>query len=560
MDNENYCILPSALLPLSSDEPIAEWDVVSDSIFFSQGAQKLLNLTDPPRKMEAFYKLLPPEGIEELRAARAGIVSGKIGSQLASSYLCNGLWVRERMITLSRNSAGQATRIMGTFEARSLLKSDLGFHLDTGHLADVGLWICQPKRGLIWRDGACSEILGLPKTGPTVVRMEEALKDIHPADRDRLHKHYEIFGNGKTLGDQITDIARFKDSDGHYAPMILRAWAVERNKDGQVIVMAGALAASSPDAPGLDSSLVTALNNLGVGQWNWDTSSQVLHLCDRFMDMLGYSPKDAEKLGAAWRDYVHPDDLAKVETARSNAIASRDNGDVYECTYRMKRADGGWAWLFDRGCVAWRDASGHGSHMIGSITNITTAQAERDRLEELVRHDTLTGLRSRAFCNLEMEHIEQNQIRPVTVISMDISGLKMVNDSLGHGRGDELLTKAAALLHGALRQTDCIARVGGDEFLALLPGCDLKMGQKILTKIKDAFHNYNENAMGLPVFGAFGLACAETMKISLQETIALADKNMYENKKKERKNTHSRLEAWIRSITGKNPVPDDRIS
>lgn len=121
------------------------------------------------------------------------------------------------------------------------------------------------------------------------------------------------------------------------------------------------------------------------------------------------------------------------------------------------------------------------------VTNITTAQTERDRLEELVKNDALTGLRSRAYCNLEAERIEKNGIRPVCVISCDITGLKMVNDNLGHAAGDELLAEAATLLRKPLRLTDCVARMGGDEFVVLLPGCAPGQGQGAAAQDRSLF-------------------------------------------------------------------------
>lgn len=556
----NYCPMPSAILPMSSDEPIAEWDIVSDSIFFSQGALKCLNLTNPPRKMADFYRMLPPEGAEELAQARKSVLAGKTGSTLNSSYLCNGLWIKERMIVIARNSAGHATRAMGVFESRPLLKTDLGFHLDTGHLSDVGMWIYQVPDHIIWRDRACAEILGLPKGGASIVDGEAGIADLHPADKETMRKHYELFCSGKFLGDHITDIVRARNGNGEYIPIIVKAWAVERDKDGRAILVSGVLSAGSTLTPGMDESLLGALNNMGTGQWNWDTASEHIHLGDRFLEILGYPPEKAEEIGKNWRSYVHPDDLKKVEDAREMAVASRDQGDAYECTYRMKRADGGWAWIFDRGCVTWRDVAGRGAHMIGSITNITTAQAERDKLEELVRHDTLTGLRSRAFFNLEMEHIEQNAIRPVSVISVDITGLKMVNDNLGHARGDELLTKAASLLHKTLRQSDCIARVGGDEFMVLLPACDYETGAKLLKKIEKCFDDYNDNPDIMPVLAAFGLASADSADTPLQDVIARADEEMYKNKKADRPKAHARLTGWIKELTGKDLVADERLN
>ncbi|MDE5831758.1 MAG: sensor domain-containing diguanylate cyclase, partial [Desulfovibrio sp.] len=256
--------------------------------------------------------------------------------------------------------------------------------------------------------------------------------------------------------------------------------------------------------------------------------------------------------------YIHPDDLAKVTLARGAVTAGEENGDTYECTYRMRGADGEWMWIFDRGYVTWRDKDGKAGHAIGSITNITTAQAGRDHLEALVRHDALTGVRSRAYCNLEIEHIEQNKIRPVTVLSFDITGLKMINDSLGHAMGDESLTRAATIIRNSLRATDCIARMGGDEFIVILANCNEEKGRKILDKIKKNFDAYNQAIENLPVRAGAGMATITRPEESMRDAMAKADERMYQDKRAQSKAAREAIKNWINLYAGKEISGDDR--
>lgn len=557
----DFCVVPYSLIPLSSSEPLWEWDIVTDSFFLTQGAIKRLNLAARPRTMPEFYGLLPQDAASELAQIREGIISGKKGSMAECGYACNDLWVRERALVLTRNSEGRATRLMGQM-AISATRRQQGFKGGEEALADAGLWLFNVRKGLVWLDPACDEILG--REGMSYpVRMTDAILEVHPAEKDAFMRHYELFCQGDLLGDTITDIVRLKRSNGEYVPSLVRATAMIRGKNGAAEVICGLLAPGEPQTAdhSLNNAdrLFHALNSMGSGQWNWDTRQESIYFCPRYLSMLGYPPEDDQTFSRHWRSYVHPDDLSKVEEAQKLAIESADHGDIYECTYRMRRADGGWAWIFDRGCVTWRDADGRAGHLIGSITNITTAQAERDKLEELVRHDTLTGLRSRAFCNLEMEHIEQNEIRPVSIISVDITGLKMINDYLGHARGDELLTQAATLMRGALRRSDCIGRVGGDEFIIILPGCDHAKGEKVFQKLEKAFADYNSSASHLPVFAAMGLATASSKDQSLASALALADEEMYRNKREHREAAHGALKALIKASTGREVGADDRL-
>ncbi|MBD5641825.1 MAG: sensor domain-containing diguanylate cyclase [Desulfovibrio sp.] len=555
-------LAPYSLIPLSSDEALWEWDIVTDAFFLSQGAVKSLNLTERPVNMPDFYGLMPPEAAVEVASAREGIISGKTGSLMECAYVCNGLWVEEHALVMTRNSEGRATRLLGQLVISSTLNHP-GFKGGQELISDAGLWLYDVAAGLVWRDRACEKILG-QKERRYPLSIAEVWLEVHPAERDGLSRHYDLFCNGEFLGDTITDIVRIRLANGGYMACLTRATCMRRGSDGKAQVICGLLTPGEPQLATIhnvnnEDRLVHALNSMGGGQWNWDTSQDAIYFCPRYLSMLGYGPEDDASFAKHWRSYVHPDDLDKVEKARQAVINSPDHGDNYECTYRMRRADGGWAWIFDRGCVTWRDADGHAGHMIGSITNITTAQAERDKLEELVRHDTLTGLRSRAFCNLEIEHIEQNQIRPVSVISVDITGLKMVNDYLGHARGDELLTKAASLMRSCLRRSDCVGRIGGDEFIIILAGCDHETGAKVLDKLKSAFREYNDEKPSLPVFAAIGLASADTMEETLTQVMGRADDEMYRDKKEQRRAAHACLKAIIRENTGQEPGADERI-
>ena len=103
MENNNSPA-PYSLIPLSSNEPLFEWDIVSDALFMTQGLYKSLNLPSPPPTMADFYKLLTADAATELGALRKNILLGKDPAASECSYLCNGFWVQEYMLVLSRNS------------------------------------------------------------------------------------------------------------------------------------------------------------------------------------------------------------------------------------------------------------------------------------------------------------------------------------------------------------------------------------------------------------------------------------------------------------------------
>lgn len=562
MNNSDFSASPP-MIPLASNEAFWEWDLATDNIYFSEGAKKLLKFNSLPDKMSVFLKYVKADNLPHLIDIRSRLIQGRFTGVAEYDYYFNDITVHEYLFTLARNHSGYATRLLARLSTSPELCHPLPVNPHAGEIAKTGVWVFQVSSGKIWRDKICSAILGFSHETDSLLNRASSIINVHHTERAALERHYELFINGDLLGDTITDIVRVKHAKGHYMSVLVRASVVERDENGKALLLTGLMAPAShehiDDPISRDDRLFHALNSMGVGQWNWDAKKGIIWFCPRYLAILGYPSQDYLSFRDRWRFLVHPDDLAKIEDARNAIIESPLHGDTFECTYRMKNIHGEWVWLFDRGCVTSRDPQGRAMHMVGSITNITTAQAERDKLEELVRHDSLTGLRSRAFCNLEIEHIEQNHIRPVSVISVDITGLKMVNDSMGHAYGDKLLQKASSILQGALRASDFIARTGGDEFLVLLPNCDKLKGEKLLYKIMGAFDAFNEKNTNLPVFAACGLACAADLTESVPAAIARADQDMYQRKRESRHHDQGLIRNWIQTHTGKKVAVDDRI-
>jgi diguanylate cyclase (GGDEF)-like protein/PAS domain S-box-containing protein len=112
-------------------------------------------------------------------------------------------------------------------------------------------------------------------------------------------------------------------------------------------------------------------------------------------------------------------------------------------------------------------------HYIAVFADVTAATMQRHLLEERANHDALTGLPNRVLLGERLEQLlarADTDATPVALLFIDLDGFKAVNDKLGHAAGDRLLATMAQRLRRALRASDTLARVGGDEFVAVLPG------------------------------------------------------------------------------------------
>ena len=153
-----------------------------------------------------------------------------------------------------------------------------------------------------------------------------------------------------------------------------------------------------------------------------------------------------------------------------------------------------------------------------------------DKLRYMSFHDALTTLFNRAYFEEELVRLGSGQYDPVGIISIDVDGLKIVNDVLGHQAGDVLLISAANLINGCFRGGDIVARIGGDEFAVLLPESGMQAVERAVERLKEAVANYNIINPLSPVSISQGWAVRDDKSIPLGKIYQEADHKMYQQK------------------------------
>ncbi|MDD3364763.1 MAG: diguanylate cyclase, partial [Syntrophomonas sp.] len=168
------------------------------------------------------------------------------------------------------------------------------------------------------------------------------------------------------------------------------------------------------------------------------------------------------------------------------------------------------------------------------LTDFTEKQAADAQISYLSYHDKLTGLYNRAYIESVMPEFDTEQELPVSLIMADINGLKLTNDVFGHVAGDSLLSNVASILSSCCRQSDIIARWGGDEFLIILPRTNNEVCEAICQRIRQAC----QEADAYPI--EVSLALGNTTRRNLHEDILnmfiQAENLMYHNKLLESQN------------------------
>ncbi len=205
------------------------------------------------------------------------------------------------------------------------------------------------------------------------------------------------------------------------------------------------------------------------GIWDWDLKTDRIYFSPRWHAILGQPEEARDERASAWFDLVAPDDLPHLRNAIDAHLEGRTQH--LECEHRMRHADGEWRWVMIRG-VATRDVEGTPTRMAGSLSDMTDRRIAQLRLEHEALHDTLTGLPNRTlFLDRANQILRRGTREPASgcaVLFLDLDGFKLVNDSLSHSVGDQLLVALAERVVAAVRPGDTVARLGGDEFTVLL--------------------------------------------------------------------------------------------
>lgn len=296
------------------------------------------------------------------------------------------------------------------------------------------------------------------------------------------------------------------------------------------------------------------------GIWDWDLQRKSLFLSDRFRAISGLPMQDEATMDDLL-SRLHPDDRLSLDSMLETLRAG--HADLLRRELRFATATPGeWRWTLCRGAVV-RDNDGVALRIAGSLSDITDQRLAEQKLQHAAFYDPLTGLPNRALFLDRLEHCLGRARRSThlkfAVLFLDLDRFKLVNDSLGHPVGDELLRQIGRRLTGVLRDTDTIARLGGDEFTILLEDlADEDMAVRVAERIIDSFSEPFA-VLDHDVYTAtsIGIAIASNRSRTVDEIIRDADTALYRAKELGRGRwvvfdvqMHERVEAMVRTEAG----------
>jgi diguanylate cyclase (GGDEF)-like protein/PAS domain S-box-containing protein len=351
-----------------------------------------------------------------------------------------------------------------------------------------------------------------------VRRRAEAGETIVLEETQRRHR------NGHLL-DVSMSIAPIYDADGRAEGTMVTIVDISRRKQAEQALRES------------EARLRLAMEAAQMGMWYWECDTDAFQYSDGLGHLFGRKP-DAPLVG--YRDLqeaLHADDRELFDASVRHAV--RHGSDI-QMDYRVVWPDGSVHWIANRAQVHRAD-DGRAVRMVGVAMDITDRKLAEQRIAHMAHHDALTGLPNRVLLRdriqqaIAQAHRNSSQL---AVLFIDLDRFKTINDSLGHQLGDRLLQSVASRILVCVREGDTVSRVGGDEFVIVIPEVAATsdasaVASKILEVLAASFHLHGND---LHVAASIGISLYPSDGGDAETLMRNADTAMYHAKDSGRAN------------------------
>lgn len=219
------------------------------------------------------------------------------------------------------------------------------------------------------------------------------------------------------------------------------------------------------------------------------------------------------------------------------------------CEYSMTIGDGLRYWEV-------RFSKVNHSKVLVIIRDATEIRRSEEQVKFLTLHDSLTGVFNRVYFEEAVLSLEAKEYKSIGMFVCDVDGLKLINDTLGHRNGDELLKQVAALLNASIIPPDFTARIGGDEFVVVLCEPTKQQMEGLEKQYNRAVAEYNEENPHLPLSLSVGWAI-RTEGIDLDQVFKEADNNMYRQKMHKSRSVHGAIvQTMMKALEARDHITE----
>ncbi len=353
-------------------------------------------------------------------------------------------------------------------------------------------------------------------------------------DRPRLNSRFTKLGNRDTPEGSMALEASIMGKDGEVNIALNLTRLGNGGNSGYIIVFRDISETKRAQVKLKENEerFKLAVRATRCGVWDHDLKTGKFWWSPEFLSMLGYEESEIPAALEEKLKLTHPEDLAWVKTSAERYLA-QEAAD-YNPEYRMKHKDGSWVWVEDRGTAEW-DASGVALRFSGTMNDCTERKRFEKQMMYMATHDPLTDLPNRTLLNDRIDHAligNQRVGLMVAVLLLDIDRFKLINDSLGHEIGDQLIRSVAQRLQQNIRPTDTLARLSGDEFVVICedlptPQEGARVAKRLLSSMAAHFMvDGNQLNIGMSI----GISVSPSDGVASQDILRHADTAMHSAK------------------------------
>ncbi|WP_304508149.1 diguanylate cyclase domain-containing protein [Anaerotignum sp.] len=286
----------------------------------------------------------------------------------------------------------------------------------------------------------------------------------------------------------------------------------------------------------------TTLRSLGDGVISTDQNGKIQIMNDVAEKLTGWKSQDAYGLPFELVFHIIDENNKENALSLSRRVFENNNKEEMDENIILVKKNGEKILIED--CAApILDDSGNITGVVIIFRDCTVKREKQAEISYLSFHDQLTGLKNRHFFDRELKILENERYLPLSLALIDVNGLKLTNDAFGHQMGDRLLQIVANTLKTSCRKNDLVCRIGGDEFILLLPKTDKKDAERIVEWINLEIANLTYNNMIISV--SIGWATKTSFEEDIMKVYAKAEEHMYRKKLMESQNMKKKTMQMI---------------
>ncbi|WP_447588114.1 GGDEF domain-containing protein [Aquipseudomonas campi] len=280
----------------------------------------------------------------------------------------------------------------------------------------------------------------------------------------------------------------------------------------------------------LVSSLLGSVNAV-LWAFDWQ-QRKIVYVSPAYESIFGRSAALLMGDYNEWLNSIYPDDMEFAAQSMAQVLVT---GSVEQREYRIIRGDGQLRWLSDKCFVSPRNTPGGQPLVVGIAEDITEKKTLQGELHRLATTDVLTGVSNRRhffeIAQLDFEQARREDL-PLTFLLLDVDDFKKINDRHGHQIGDRVLQRLAHCGTYVMRRDDLFGRIGGEEFAAIFPGCDIPQARLVAERLQREVQRLSFPGDPEP----FGVTISQGLASlgpneDLEDLYARADEAMYQAKR-----------------------------